>query len=214
MEYNTQRKKLIIPEYGRHVQQLVDHCMTIEDDDERNKFAKSIIDVMGDLNPHLRDVPDFQHKLWDQLFIMANFDLKVDSPYPIPTKAEMNTAPKKMAYPSNESKYRYYGTNVKKMIEIAKSWEEGDKKEGLKYVIANQMKKNYLKWNKDQVEDEVIFNHLEELSNGSLKLSSKEALMNVPVQTNSNTSYKNKNRINNSNYRNQKKNNFSKNKNK
>lgn len=214
MEYNTQRKKLIIPEYGRHVQQLVDHCMTIEDDDERNKFAKSIIDVMGDLNPHLRDVPDFQHKLWDQLFIMANFDLKVDSPYPIPTKAEMNTVPKKMAYPSNESKYRYYGTNVKKMIEIAKSWEEGDKKEGLKYVIANQMKKNYLKWNKDQVEDEVIFNHLEELSNGSLKLSSKEALMNVPVQTNSNTSYKNKNRNNNSNYRNQKKNNFSKNKNK
>ena len=212
MEYNTQRKKLIIPEYGRHVQQLVDHCITIKDDNERNKFARSIIDVMGDLNPHLRDVPDFQHKLWDQLFIMANFELEVESPYPIPTKSDMNIKPKKMGYPSNESKYRYYGTNVKKMIEIARSWEEGDKKEGLKYVIANQMKKNYLKWNKDQVEDEVIVNHLEELSNGALKLNSKDPLVNIPIQNNSNLTYKNKNR--NNNYRNQKKNNFSKNKNK
>ena len=98
------------------------------------------------------------------------------------------------------------------MIEIARSWEEGDKKEGLKYVIANQMKKNYLKWNKDQVEDEVIVNHLEELSNGALKLNSKDPLVNIPIQNNSNLTYKNKNR--NNNYRNQKKNNFSKNKNK
>ncbi|MDR2123348.1 MAG: DUF4290 domain-containing protein [Flavobacteriaceae bacterium] len=214
MEYNTQRKKLVIPEYGRHIQQLVDHCLTIEDDEERNKFSRAIIDVMGDLNPHLRDVPDFQHKLWDQLFMMSNFELEVESPYPIPTREELSTLPKKMAYPPNESKYRYYGTNVKKMIEVAKSWDEGEKKEGLKYAIANQMKKNYLKWNKDQVEDEVIFNHLEELSEGNLKLSEGDSLMNVPVQnTNANSgvnnfnSHKNKKVNRNSNYKNQKKNN-------
>ncbi len=223
MEYNTQRKKLIIPEYGRHIQQLVDHCLTIKNDEERNKFAKAIIEVMGDLNPHLRDVPDFQHKLWDQLFMMSNFELKVESPYPIPTKADLTTAPKKMQYPSNEAKYRYYGTNVKKMIEVAKTWEEGDKKEGLKYAIANQMKKNYLKWNKDQVEDEVIFNHLEELSQGNLKSDGGEALMNVVVpQTNGTNSpsqnYKNKNKNknnSNNNYKNKNKNtNYFKNKNK
>ncbi|MDR1876375.1 MAG: DUF4290 domain-containing protein [Flavobacteriaceae bacterium] len=219
MEYNTQRKKLIIPEYGRHIQQLVDYCLTIKEDEERNQFAQSIIDVMGDLNPHLRDVPDFQHKLWDQLFMMSGFELKVDSPYPIPTREDMNTQPKKMEYPINESKYRYYGTNVKKMIEVAKSWEEGDKKEGLKYAIANQMKKNYLKWNKDQVEDEVIFNHLEELSGGNLKASSGgDPLVNVQIQTlNPPVKNKNKNNRNNNGHKNQKKNNnnpYPKNKNK
>lgn len=221
MEYNTQRKKLIIPEYGRHIQLLVDHCMTIADEKERNKFAKSIIDVMGDLNPHLRDIPDFQHKLWDQLFMMSNFQLKVDSPYPIPTRETMYTPPNKMKYPVNESKYRYYGNNVKKMIEVAGAWEEGEKKDGLTYAIANQMKKNYLKWNKDQVEDEVIFHHLEELSGGKLKAVEGETLMTViPTNTNNNSHSsnkgKNRNNINNNrnnNFKNQKKNNnYTKNK--
>lgn len=220
MEYNTQRKKLIIPEYGRHIQLLVDHCTSIKEEEERNKFARSIIDVMGDLNPHLRDIPDFQHKLWDQLFMMSNFQLKVDSPYPIPTRATMSTPPNKMNYPSNESKYRYYGNNIKKMIEVAKSWDEGEKKEGLKYAIANQMKKNYLKWNKDQVEDEIIFHHLEELSGGNLKAVEGEILMTVNPAT-TNTSHilnKRKSRSNinnnrNNNYKNQKKNNnYTKNK--
>lgn len=183
MKYNTQREKLIIPEYGRHIQQLVDHCITIQDDEERNRFAKSVIDVMGVLNPHLRDVPDFQHKLWDQLFIMSDFKLKVKSPYPILNKSEIFVPPYKMPYPKKENKYRYYGSNVKKMIEVAKSWEDGDKKEGLKIAIANQMKKNYLKWNKEQVEDQVIFNHLDELSNGSLQFKEGDTLMHVVIQT-------------------------------
>ncbi|TWP26743.1 DUF4290 domain-containing protein [Apibacter muscae] len=199
MEYNTQRTKLIIPEYGRYIQALVNHCLNIENNEDRNKFARSIIKVMGDLNPHLRDIPDFQHKLWDQLFIMSEFKLKVDSPYPIISKAEIQIPPKKMEYPKNESKFRYYGTNIKKMIEVAKTWEEGDRKEGLKYVIANQMKKNYLKWNKDQVEDSVIFSHLEEMSEGNLKSTEGDPLMTVVNSSNANTiSNNSKNRNRNS----------------
>ncbi|MDR3273065.1 MAG: DUF4290 domain-containing protein [Flavobacteriaceae bacterium] len=182
MEYNTQRKKLIIPEYGRHVQQLVDHCVTIENEEDRNKFAGAIIDVMGEMNPHLRDIPDFQHKLWDQLYIMSDFKLQVNAPYTLLSREEMITPPRKMHYPVKETKYRYYGTTVKKMIEVAKTWEEGDRKEGLKIAIANQMKKNYLKWNKDQIEDEVIFTHLEELSDGSLKANESDELVAVTAQ--------------------------------
>jgi len=182
MEYNTQRKKLIIPEYGRHIQQLVDYCINIENEEDRNKFAEMIIDVMGEMNPHLRDVPDFQHKLWDQLYIMSDFKLQVNSPYPLLSREEMSIPPKKMPYPVKETQHRYYGTNIKRMIEVAKTWEEGERKEALKIAIANQMKKNYLKWNKDQVEDEVIFNHLVEISNGGLKVNEDDELVAVTAQ--------------------------------
>ena len=86
LEYNTERTKLIIPEYGRHLHKMIDQALTCDNKDERNKMAKAIIGVMGNLNPHLRDVPDFQHKLWDQLFIMSDFELDVDTPYPLPSK--------------------------------------------------------------------------------------------------------------------------------
>lgn len=128
MQYNTERKKLIIPEYGRHIQRMVDYCKNITDREERNEFAQMIIAVMGNLNPHLRDIPDFQHKLWDQLFIMAEFDLDVDSPFPIPTELEMNSKPRKIPYPGFSGKYRYYGRNLRKMIEVASEWEDDDKK--------------------------------------------------------------------------------------
>jgi len=171
MEYNTLRSRLIIPEYGRHIQQMVDHCLTIEDEQERNEFAEIIIEVMGELNPHLRDVPDFQHKLWDQLFIMSDFQLDVKSPYPIPTKKDtIDSKPNKVYYPQAIYKYRYYGQNIRKMIDVAVTWEEGEKREGLFFAIANHMKKCYLKWNKDTVEDNVIFNHLYELSDGKIDL--------------------------------------------
>ena len=171
MEYNTLRSRLIIPEYGRHIQQMVDHCLTIENEQERNEFAEIIIEVMGELNPHLRDVPDFQHKLWDQLFIMSDFQLDVKSPYPIPTKTEtIDSKPNKVFYPQSVYKYRYYGQNIRKMIDVAVTWEEGEKREGLFFAIANHMKKCYLKWNKDTVEDNVIFNHLYELSDGKIDL--------------------------------------------
>lgn len=170
LEYNTERPKLIIPEYGRHIQKMVDHAISIEDREERNKVAKSIIAVMGNLNPHLRDVPDFQHKLWDQLFIISDFKLDVDSPYEKPSKEELTERPQPLAYPQNHPKYRFYGNNIKRMIDVACKWEDGDMKDGLVLTIANHMKKCFLNWNKDTVEDDVIFKHLFELSDGRINL--------------------------------------------
>ena len=180
LEYNSQRSHLIIPEYGRHLQKLIDQATAIEDREERNKAAKYIISVMGSLNPHLRDVLDFQHKLWDQLFIMSDFRLDVDSPYPIPSKDILTQKPDRLKYPQNFPKYRFYGNNIKYMIDVANSWEESDLKNALVLVIANHMKKSYLSWNKDTVSDEIIFEHLLELSGGKLNLSkSNEELSNT-----------------------------------
>lgn len=177
LEYNTEREHLIIPEYGRHIQKMINYTKTIKDDEERNKKAKSIIAVMGNMQPHLRDVPDFQHKLWDQLFIMSNFELDVDSPYDKPTESEFKRSPAILRYPQNFPKYRFYGNNIKTMIDAAKTWEDGKLKTSLIYAIANHMKKCFLNWNKDTVEDLVIYNHLFELSEGEIDLrNSKEDL--------------------------------------
>jgi hypothetical protein len=170
LEYNSEREHLIIPEYGRHLQKLIEQAIALEDRDERNKAAKYIISVMGSLNPHLRDVPDFQHKLWDQIFIMADFKLDVDSPYPIPSPEVLALKPERLAYPQNFPKYRFYGNNIKYMIDVANGWEDGELKNALIIVIANHMKKSFLSWNKDTVKDEVIFEHLLEMSGGKINL--------------------------------------------
>ena len=175
LEYNSDRPDLIIPEYGRHIHLMVEQTIEIKDKDERNKKAKAIISVMGNLNPHLRDIPDFQHKLWDQLFIMSNFKLDVDSPFEKPEEELLSKKPEPMAYPNNSPKYRFYGNNLKKMIDAANNWDEGQMKDALIYNIANHMKKCFLNWNKDTVDDNVIFDHLNELSEG--KLSVKEELL-------------------------------------
>ncbi|MBT6449001.1 MAG: DUF4290 domain-containing protein [Flavobacteriaceae bacterium] len=172
LEYNTERTKLIIPEYGRHLHKMIDQALACDNKDERNKMAKAIIGVMGNLNPHLRDVPDFQHKLWDQLFIMSDFELDVDTPYPLPSKEVFSQRPEKLDYPQNFPKYRFYGNNIKRMIDVATGWEEGEMKKQLVYVIANHMKKCFLNWNKDTVEDDVIYEHLLELSDGKLIVDS------------------------------------------
>lgn len=193
LEYNSQRPKLIIPEYGRHLQKLIDNAIEVEDREERNKLARYIISVMGTLQPHLRDVPDFQHKLWDQLFIMSDFRLDVDSPYPIPSRELLNLKPERLSYPQNFPKYRFYGNNIKYMIDVANKWEEGEMKSGLIRVIANHMKKSYLSWNKDSVKDEVIFEHLYELSDGKINLlETSEELSNSTdlMKTNKKTSNK------------------------
>ena len=171
LEYNTERPKLIIPEYGRHFQKMVDHAVSIEDPVERNKVANAIISVMGNLQPHLRDVPDFQHKLWDQLFIMSDFKLDVESPFPITSKEVLKQRPEPLEYPQNYPKYRFYGNNIKRMIDVAVGWEKGDMRDGLEYAIANHMKKCYLNWNKDTVDDKAIFAHLFELSDGQIDLA-------------------------------------------
>lgn len=175
LQYNSEREPLIIPEYGRHMHIMVNQLLATSDHEERNKKAKAIIGVMGNLNPHLRDVPDFQHKLWDQLFIMSNFELEVDSPFEKPQREVLEQRPQPMEYPQNFPKYRFYGNNIKSMIDVALNWEENEMKDALVYNIANHMKKCFLNWNKDTVDDQVIFNHLNELSNG--KLAVKESLL-------------------------------------
>ncbi|MBU2949290.1 DUF4290 domain-containing protein [Tamlana agarivorans] len=174
LEYNTEREHLIIPEYGRHMQKMINYAKSLESKEERNKVAKGIIAVMGNMQPHLRDVPDFQHKLWDQMFIMSNFELDADSPYPIPTKEIYEERPEPLRYPQNFPKYRFYGNNIKTMIDVANTWEDGELKEALTYTIANHMKKCFLNWNKDTVEDAVIYDHLYELSGGKINLKNSE----------------------------------------
>ena len=169
MEYNTQRNKMKISEYGRNIQKMIEHATKIEDKEERNKAARSIVKVMGQLNPHLRDVTDFNHKLWDHLFIMSNFELDVDSPYPKPEPDTFTAKPQKVSYPSNEIKYRHFGKSIEKMIDEAKKMEDGPKKDHLVGVIANFMKMSYLNYNRDSVSDELILEFLDELSDGKLK---------------------------------------------
>ena len=174
LEYNSERSTLIIPEYGRHLQKMVEHAVSIEDDEERNRVANSIIAVMGNMNPHLRDVPDFQHKLWDQLFIISDFKLDVDSPFPKPSREILEERPDPLNYPQNYPKYRFYGNNIKRMIDEAKKYDDGEFKDALVLAIANHMKKSFLNWNRDTVDDNVIFEHLRELSDGALNLKNSD----------------------------------------
>ncbi len=180
LEYNSERPPLMIPEYGRHLQKLINQAVEVENREERNKMARYIIQIMGNLNPHLRDVLDFQHKLWDQLFVMSDFKLDVDSPYPKLSREVLQMKPDRLEYPQAFPKYRFYGNNIKYMIDVANKWENGDLKNALIKVIANHMKKSYLSWNKDTVKDDVIFEHLYELSNGKINLlESSEELINI-----------------------------------
>ena len=203
MEYNTDRPHLEIPEYGRNVQNMVAHCMGVSDKEHRNKVAKSIIDVMGNLNPHLRDVPDFKHKLWDHLFIMSKFKLDVDSPYPIPTADTFEEKPELVEYPRKSPRYRHYGGIIRKMIAYAVQLEEGELKEGLKIAIANQMKKSYMLWNKDTVHDDVIFSELSDISGGKIQISgielSSHAQFRGQTQTQNNNQQRNRKHRNNNN---------------
>ncbi len=210
LQYNSERTNLIIPEYGRHIQQLVNHCVSLEDLEERNKMSKAIVNVMGNLQPHLRDVPDFKHKLWDQLFIMSDFKLEAESPYPQPSREELAEKPDPLPYPKTASKYRFYGNNIQTMIDVANSWEAGDAKEGLTFVIANHMKKCYLNWNKDTVDDSAIFKHLFDLSDGKIDLRNTEEKLaeshtlirkRPPVKSQNYQKNKNQKNNNNKNYR-------------
>lgn len=196
--YNTATNKLVIPDYGRHLQIMIEQISVMEDEKERNNAANYAIRVMGDMNPHLRDVPDFQHKLWDQLFMISNFKLDVACPFPIPTRESVYAKPEVLPYPKKQLNYRYYGNNIKSMIEEALKFEDGEMRDALIIVIANHMKKSYLSWNKDNVKDEVIFEHLSELSGGRINLSKQEE----ELSTTANLIQVNRKQSNKSNYSN------------
>ena len=170
MDYNTNRPHLIIPEYGRNIQKMVEYAITIENRDERNKIAQAIISVMGQLNPHLRDIVDFKHKLWDHLFIISGFRLDVDSPYPRPNKETIYKKPDPMDYPQSKIRYKHYGKTIELLINKAASMEKNEEQETLIKVIANLMKKSYLTWNRESVDDRLIINDLKNLSKGEIQL--------------------------------------------
>tara|TARA_B100000161_G_scaffold223146_1_gene168688 strand:- start:1348 stop:1974 length:627 start_codon:yes stop_codon:yes gene_type:complete len=170
LEYNSSRNKLVISEYGRHIQKLVEHALTLKDKEERQKMANGIIDIMGELNPQLRDVADFKHKLWDHLFVISNFELDVDSPYEKPIIEKLFEKPEPLAYPNSKIKYNHYGKVIELMIDEAIKMEDQELKSKLVIAIANQMKKSYVNWNLDTVEDEIILNQLTKLSNGKLSV--------------------------------------------
>ncbi|MGB1241490.1 MAG: DUF4290 domain-containing protein [Chitinophagales bacterium] len=181
LKYNTSLSKLAFKEYGRNVQQLVDYCVEIEDEKHRNVFAQAIIDLMGQMSPHLRNVEDFRHKLWDHLFEIANYNLDIESPYPIPLEKDTSKPPK-LDYPQSRMRFRHYGKNVERLISKAIQMEDGPKKLAFTKVIANYMKMVYANWNRDGVSDELIKSDLELLSKGALTLSD-EAAIKVPKQS-------------------------------
>ena len=170
MDYNSNRKHLVLPEYGRNVQKMVDFALTVEDRDERNRVAKSIIAIMGNMYPHLRDVSDFRHKLWDHLAIMSDFQLDIDSPYEAPTKEKLAEKPELLPYSNQRIKYRHYGKTVESLINKAIEIEDQKEQEALILMIANHMKKSFISWNKDSVPDDKIFQDIVELSNGKLQI--------------------------------------------
>ncbi len=179
MEYNTQLPHLEIPEYGRNIQVMIDHCITIEDRDERNKCARAIIQIMGQLNPHLRDIADFTHKLWDHLFLISKFKLDVDSPYPRPSAETFTTKPLVVPYPASKIKYKHYGKTIERIIDVAKTYEEGPEKKELTRLIANHLKKSYVNWNKDSVTDDIIFKQFKEMTNNELVIDEGVVLTHV-----------------------------------
>lgn len=172
MEYPTLQGKLIMPEYGRNVQRMVEHALTIEDREERTRCVNTIVDIMGNLFPYLRDVNDFKHKLWDHVAIMSDFRLDIDYPYDVIKKEDLYTKPELIPYKNSKITYLHYGRNLEDMIERVSEYPEGEAKDELILLIANQMKKCFLTWNKEVVRDEKILDDLRELSKGKLDVSS------------------------------------------
>ncbi|HKK39140.1 MAG TPA: DUF4290 domain-containing protein [Cryomorphaceae bacterium] len=174
LTYNSTRPDLKILEYGRSVHTMVAHCVSIEDREERNRCARSIIKTMGNLFPQLRDVEDFNHKLWDQLHVMSDFKLDVDSPYPKPSPESFQSKPKKVSYPKNDIRLGHYGKTIENLIKEVVQIEDPEERQKAAISMANVMKRAYVVWNQNSVKDEVIASDLQKLSNGKLKLENPE----------------------------------------
>lgn len=177
MEYNTQRPLLAISEYGRNIEKMIEYACTIEDRERRNRAAHTIVSIMSQLNnPQRLDNPDFRQKIWDHLFMISNYKLDVDSPFPMPNPDEKKEISFKCAYPNKYIRYRQYGKNIENMIARAIDYPEGEERVALIRAIANHLKKLYLSWNRETVNDEVIFEHLSVLSAGKINLDESTRL--------------------------------------
>jgi hypothetical protein len=173
MEYNTSRNHLIIREYGRHIQKMVDHILTIEDRKKRQEQANLVIELMGFLNPHLKNVEDFRHKLWDHLFLISDFKLDVESPYPIPTRESLKARPERLPYPKRYPRYNHLGKNLETIIDKALHEENPEKKQGFANTIAYYMKLAYNNWHKENIHDDAIQSELAALTKGELEFTNK-----------------------------------------
>jgi len=182
-DYNSTRNKLILSEYGRNVQNMVKYIVALPTKEERNRYAQVVIDLMGFLNPHLRDVADFKHKLWDHLHIISDFKIDVDSPYPKPEIEAIHMKPEPLKYPHQRIKYKHYGKTIELMMDKAKTIEEPERKQHMVQAIANFMKMAYVQWNKDSVADESILADLRAMSQGQLKLEDNVNLARVEFRT-------------------------------
>ena len=190
MEYNTQRKKMELPEYGRSVQNMVDHALTIEDREERQRCANTIINIMGSMFPHLRDVPDFKHKLWDHLAIMSDFKLDIDYPFEIVKKEDLVMRPERLPYSTGDIRYRHYGRFLGELVKKAVEIEDEAERKALIRLLAIQMKKSLSNWNKDGMEDQKIVDDLREYSQGAIDLQVEDLQLNEPQRYNNNNQRK------------------------
>jgi hypothetical protein len=173
MEYNTTRNHLIVREYGRHIQKMVEYVKTIEDEEKRQRNAQALIELMGFLNPHLKNVEDFRHKLWDHLFVIADFDLDVKSPYPIPTRETLRAKPDVLGYPKRYPRYNHLGKNIEIVIDKALEEENPEKRQGFANAIAYYMKLTYSNWHKELVHDDNIQSELQTITDGQLEFNNR-----------------------------------------
>lgn len=191
--YNSERKPLIFPEYGRHIQKMVNFAVTIKDDNKRKQTAHAIVNIMGRMQPTLRDVDDFKHKLWDHLIIMSNYQINVDSPYDPPKPSDTIIAPKPIPYKDTDMRYKQYGRILFKMIDEVENCKTEEQKQALSLIVANHIKKSLHLWNSDNVNDELVIEAMEKLSKGKLTLPSDTELTEMR-QSNPNNNSKRKNR--------------------
>lgn len=173
MEYNTTRNHLTMREYGRHIQKMVEYLLTIEDKEKRQRNAMALIELMGFLNPHLKNVEDFRHKLWDHLFLISDFKLDVESPYPIPTKETLKAKPQRLTYPKRYPKFNHLGKNIEVVINKALKEENPEKRQGFANAIAYYMKLTYSNWHKELVHDDNIQSELQSITEGQLEFNNR-----------------------------------------
>ncbi|MFA5713203.1 MAG: DUF4290 domain-containing protein [Bacteroidales bacterium] len=182
MNYNTQREKLIIPEYGRHIQGMVKQVAAIEDREKRNEQIRAVIEVMASLTPHYKDSEEFKHKLWDHVHLISDFSLDVDSPYPVPSKESFFAEPVQIPLEKSLLKAAHYGRNIQNMIEMIAQKEDPQVKEKMVIVLANYMRQQYLIWNKESVTDRTIFDDIDRLSDGKIVIGEEVKLSPLAAQ--------------------------------
>lgn len=213
MEYNAAREHLVMREYGRHIQKMVNHVLTIEDKNIRQKQAEGIVELMAFLNPQLRTIEDYKHKLWDHLFVISSFKLDVETPYGKPEKATYKTKPGPLRYPKRKPKYNHLGKNLELVINKAMEEENPEKKSGFAHVIAHYMKLAYSNWHKELVHDDGIRQELNSITNGELEFSNTPFVRHRMPNFREDEGYGYAKRANSRNFRNNNRNNSNRNEN-